>query len=240
MKAYVINLDKNFSRMKKIGSRLAELRIQYERFPAIYGKTLSEAEKKEYANRFAWWCLRGLQMRDGELGCALSHLGVYKKIIDASIDIAVILEDDAILFDCFPKVIRFLEKTVDVHAPIAVLLANHSGRDYTDFGLHKIDSSYFAEGYVITKVAAERILNTNYPVLCPADSWGYWKDKCGITLYQMSPAACDQQWEAEGYLSDITPNSNSVVSVEDMSLCGKVVWKIKRLVGLTIAGLLYR
>ena len=240
MKTFVINLDKNVQRMQKIGSRLAELGIEYERYSAIYGKELSKEEKRDHSNRFAWWCLRGLQMRDGELGCALSHLGIYKRMIDSNLDIAVILEDDANLFDCFPTVIEFLEKRVDVQAPIVALLTNHSGEEYTDYGLHKIDNSFYTEGYVITRVAAKNILRANYPVRCPADSWGRWTALGVIKLYQMSPTSCDQQWETEGYVSDVTPDSNAVVSVKDMPFYKKVVWKFKRLIGVAIARILYR
>ncbi len=48
----------------------------------------------------------GREMADPEFGCALSHLFVYKKIIDEKIDYTIVLEDDAILGQDFAKMIK--------------------------------------------------------------------------------------------------------------------------------------
>ena len=240
MKTFVINLDKNVARMQLIDSRLKELGIDYERCSAVYGAELSESVKKEKSNRFAWWCLKGRSMRDGELGCALSHVGIYQKMVDCDIRVAMILEDDAKLYDCFPKVLEYLEEKIDANLPMLVLLSNHTSKKFESFGIHQIENSYFSEGYVLSKKAAERLLKVNYPVRTPADSWGYWRKKGYIDLYQMSPESCNQAWEENGYVSDVTPDNGVLEDVSRMSVPRKIMWKIKRAIGLSIANLIFR
>ena len=45
-----------------------------------------------------WW---SRPLKYGEIGCTLSHLAVWRQAFTASADYAVVLEDDAILPDCF-------------------------------------------------------------------------------------------------------------------------------------------
>lgn len=239
MKTFVINLDKNVSRLEAIRARLDQLNIPFERFPAIYGRMLSPAEKRAHSNRFAWWCLRGQKMRDGELGCALSHLGVYKHIVEKKVPIALILEDDAKVYDCLPKVCEYVESNIDLDKSIVVQVANHTGLSFNDWRVVKIESALYSEGYVITNKAAEALLKANSPVCTPSDSWKYWSAKGFIELYQVFPAGCDQEWQSNGYCSDVTPNAGEVENVNDMPLFGKLLWKTKRAIGYVIAKLFF-
>lgn len=95
MRIFVINLAKNVERMNLIDARLHGMALNYERIEAVYGKMVPQDERRRTSSRFWWWCIRGIPMRDGEYGCAMSHLEVYRRMIDENINVACVLEDDA-------------------------------------------------------------------------------------------------------------------------------------------------
>lgn len=104
MKTFVINLNYANKRLDSISNQLEKLKIPFEVFPAVNWKELTKEEiKKIYdadkSNKFIW---RGLTL--WEIGCALSHLLLYKKIVEENIDIAFILEDDAIISKDIKKI----------------------------------------------------------------------------------------------------------------------------------------
>lgn len=94
---FVINLDKSPERMEKIAMRLNELDIPFERVAAVYGSNLSEYDLNSvYSSRLnARIYRRPLTM--GEIGCYMSHLKVWKIIVDRLIPCALVIEDDILI-----------------------------------------------------------------------------------------------------------------------------------------------
>ena len=90
---YVINLDKSTKRMKYMKELLDNENIKYERFNAIYGKNLS----KEFIDNITTIKCKNL-CPVNLIGCALSHISVWKDILDKNYNNSLILEDD-IYFD---------------------------------------------------------------------------------------------------------------------------------------------
>ena len=56
-------------------------------------------------NGFNKW---NVEMSNGEIGCSLSHVKVYKKLIESKYNIALILEDDAVFLKPFSKILSNL------------------------------------------------------------------------------------------------------------------------------------
>ena len=82
------------------------------------------------------------------------------------------------------------------------------------------------------------MLEKNFPIKCPSDTWSFWRQKGWIELYQVYPEGVNQEWDTtEGYTSDVTAVGDIVVDVRKMGAVGKVWWKAKRLFGMTIARL---
>lgn len=239
MKTYVINLAKNVKRLELIDKRLKELSVGYERIEAVYGKTVPVAEKRANSSWFWWWCIKGYPMRDGEYGCAMSHLNVYRKMVAENVSAACVLEDDAIPRIVLPKLLDLLEKVIDPNKPQVALISNHRDKDpQGEFELKAVSTGSFTDGYVVTLPAARKLLEKNFPIKCPSDTWSFWRQKGWIELYQVYPEAVNQEWDTtEGYTSDVTVVGDIVVDVRKMGAVGKVWWKAKRLFGMTIARL---
>ena len=100
-KVFVINLDKSTDRLALCQQNLERLGIDFERIPAVYGKDLSEQQVVDFYDRAANQKGYKKDLNTGELGCYLSHIKCWQKIVDEQLDFALILEDDFVLSDDF-------------------------------------------------------------------------------------------------------------------------------------------
>ena len=221
MKVYVINLKRGVERRSRISRRLQEFGVAYELVEAVDGVELSEHDKSNAVERFAFWCHVGRGVLDGEIGCALSHASIYNHFIEEqgrvgaeSMPCICILEDDAIVDDRFLETLAKIEDEVDPNKSEVVLLSNHHGQ------------FLFADGYVITAPAAKAVLKANMPMRCPCDFWWLWQKKGLLTVRHSEPSVIEQ---------DIHQTMiGRTLAVSQMNFAQKVFWKIKRAIGLGI------
>lgn len=98
---FIVNLKDNVDRRNAIKNQLDKSNFNYQFIEAVKGADLTDEQIKskvqDYPN-----CL----LTKGEIGCAISHINIYKKMIDEGIEYALVLEDDAVV----PK---NLEKTIN-------------------------------------------------------------------------------------------------------------------------------
>lgn len=111
-KVFLINLDKSTERRALCEAELNKYGIEFERVAGVYGKDLSADEVARIydAKRNAKSYKKVLGL--GELGCYLSHIKCWQKIVDEKLDYAVILEDDFKLdssFEHFQTVLSQLQ-----------------------------------------------------------------------------------------------------------------------------------
>jgi glycosyl transferase family 25 len=96
---YFINLERSKNRWKKLLNQLDELKIKnYNRFNGIDSRTyqLNSMEKHIFRKT-------DFDISSGVTGCSLSHLYVWKTIIDKNIKECIICEDDVIFNKTFSK-----------------------------------------------------------------------------------------------------------------------------------------
>ncbi len=188
MKTFIVNLEKDTIKREKMLEQTKKFSLNAETIPAVYGKNLSKEDLKnlvyDYPN-----CSLSL----GEIGCALSHVNIYNKMIKEDIPIAFILEDDVIVSKDVIPMLDFLEKSDDKNKPNVYLLSYMI--DYlpltkkeTPLGnMYKIYRSYCTCGYVINKEAAKRISKIQTPVKFEADMWETFKSILGVNVYGIIP-----------------------------------------------------
>lgn len=243
IKTFLINLDKNPERLAESTRQLSAMGVAFERVKAVYGKDLSAMEKRTAVNRFRWWCAQGRRVRDGEIGCALSHLDVYQRIIGDGLDYACVLEDDNRYRDNFAEVLHRVAELVDVKKAQVILFTNFTD-DRAQNGEIQIvpaKSDQCTAGYLITRLAAERILAANYPLHVPCDFWRRWVNAGLIELYHAFPTCVAQDGHPLfSYGIDVNMDLESNVEgldserVQNFSLSHKMLHKMMRLVGVTI------
>src|SRR5688572_3727506 len=96
MKTFVINLEEAAGRRHSITSQLDKLGMEYSLVQGINGKELQPEEISLYADReelakHPFW------LTPGAIGAALSHMKVYRMIVDEGDEWNLVLEDDVIL-----------------------------------------------------------------------------------------------------------------------------------------------
>ena len=95
----VINLDESHQRLERISARLSQLNMPFERVPAVYGASLSAAQREEfYSHRLNAKSYRR-QLSSAEIGCYMSHLKAWQAIVDRELPCALVIEDDLIIDD---------------------------------------------------------------------------------------------------------------------------------------------
>lgn len=103
---FVINLQSSPERFQYAEQQLLALGIQPIRFNAVYGKELTLQEidacydKPANKQRFR----RSLSL--GEIGCYLSHRGIWQLMLAQNIEMAIVLEDDIDIDARLPDAIR--------------------------------------------------------------------------------------------------------------------------------------
>ena len=229
MNVFLINLDKDVERLKSADAQLARLGVEYKRVSAVYAKELPSEEKRKSVNAFRWWCAVGRPVRDGEIGCALSHYGIYKAMTSSPV---CILEDDVILDSRFKEVLTYVEHQIDTTRSQVVLLSNHtkSGVNADGVSLRCATADMYTEGYVITPKAAQALIRANLPLQCPCDWWGRWVKRGIIELYHAFPTVCRQ--DQTQYESGTV--EKGCFRVDDLPVIKFLVHKASRLVGKTI------
>jgi len=90
LKVFVISLQTSLDRRSRVTDMLKAIGLEFEFFDAVDGRSL---DHKSYVAPDAPW-----ELLPGEVGCYLSHLGVWRKVVNERVEVSLVLEDDA-LFD---------------------------------------------------------------------------------------------------------------------------------------------
>lgn len=189
MKAFIINLDSSTERRVTIAAQCQKAGINYEFIRAVNGKQLSDEEIAQHTQPLNY------AFKAGEIGCALSHLSIYRKIVDENIPQALILEDDALLTDHLPVVLSSPALQLDASDPMLVLLSrvnkyvNSAVAAVTESAsLYPVYSATTSHAYVINLEAAKRLLTLLYPVWMAADKWCLFEEYGAFRLLAIHPA----------------------------------------------------
>lgn len=183
MHAYVINLATSLDRRAHVTAELEKACLDYQFVTAVDGRKLDLHDHAIIAPSF----LASVRCVAGTAGCALSHLDVYRKIIDDGQDMALVLEDDVIL----PADLGSLADAVGTHLVGAeVALLSFESRNppckMSREGLIQLPSArqlvlpadisqpISGAAFIITREACERMTECALPLRTEADEWGFF------------------------------------------------------------------
>jgi GR25 family glycosyltransferase involved in LPS biosynthesis len=107
IKTFIINLKKYTDRCENMEKLLKGSNLEIHRFEAIYGKDMTETEIEENTS----FICRNISCSYGVMGCAMSHITLWKKLLNEKDNNFLILEDDIekIDFDKLYKLINNLD-----------------------------------------------------------------------------------------------------------------------------------
>lgn len=158
-KVYIVNLEKDIDRWKHLKIKAKKENINLTRFNAILGKNVNK-KSKEFINRFGL----NTKLKDGQIGCALSHINLWTKIKNSKDNIILILEDDAIIPDKFwinyQKYMAELPKNWDMVLFGGSRLKGHSYTKHLIKPKKTIYGNWGTFAYIIKKSTANKLLKT--------------------------------------------------------------------------------
>lgn len=106
--AWVVNLDRSPGRWETCQEEFTREGLQIERFPATDGKTLSHESLRETCTWPArWFCTKGM------LGCSISHMRIWSRVVDEQLPAVIVLEDDVRLYPGFHEKLGVILKDLE-------------------------------------------------------------------------------------------------------------------------------
>ncbi|XDZ50208.1 glycosyltransferase family 25 protein [Neisseriaceae bacterium CLB008] len=177
MKIFIINLEHQTEKRQFMQEQLDRLGLEAEFIAAVNGKSMSADQLREAVYNYDDCCLTA-----GEVGCSLSHISIYKKMVSENIKHALILEDDALLSDDLPNVLTSLELKGINHKPHVYLLTSpqcynelNPTQIYGNYQSFELLDAWNAHGYVMNIKAASKMAKALSPIFLVADHWKHFK-----------------------------------------------------------------
>ena len=188
---YIINMQGCEERWEATQKQLTNLHLTAERFEATIGKNLSE---QEILN---WYCPKKNKKRYnrdltlGEIGCYVSHMRIWQKIVDENISFCVVLEDDL-------SIKASLKDVVDVAIKLnnwdLIKLSNDRNFPFIDSAILENNLTVGnykkapngTQGYIITLSGAKKLLQRK-PFFRPVDVDIQFHTEVGLSMIGIKP-----------------------------------------------------
>ncbi len=199
IKIYIINIKRDTKRKKYMESLCNKFNLNVEFIEAIYGKEITQESIKKFYSKNKAIQEIGRELALGEIGCALSHIKIYKKIQEDNTLYALIFEDD-VKFD--QELIELLKLKDKFPKRWDIILLGHHGIDRnidtigSFFYSKQLNSKYRIKkpcqlafgtyGYLISNKGAKKLLNATKQLYKPIDD--YTGDFKYSNLYIVSPS----------------------------------------------------
>ncbi|KAL4648750.1 procollagen galactosyltransferase 1-like [Arapaima gigas] len=167
---FMINLQRQADRRQRMLRSLYEQEISCKVVNAVDGRALNTSQIQAlgihmlpgYSDPY-----HGRPLTKGELGCFLSHYGVWKEIVERGLKSSLVVEDDLRFEVFFKRRLQYLMKEVESHGLDWDLIYIGRKRMQVDqpeksvpdiHSLVEADYSYWTLGYMISLQGASKLL----------------------------------------------------------------------------------
>ena len=238
VKVFAINVENNTYRREKILSQQEICGYAIEIFKAITPQGIerqSEKYNSKKARRFT-----GCDLLPTEIACSLSHLQLWKKLInDPENDYYIILEDDITFTGNIADITAGITKNTHVKIDFLKFSGQHNrpnkhiARINQDYCLHKFAYGPLdAAAYMLSKDGARKLYNYCKEMHSPIDILMDRTYSHGVGVYCVQPYPASSKWcmeEGDPLYSDIGPRVYKYAP--DILLLEKTMFKLQRLYG---------
>lgn len=194
---FVINLYRDTHKKVKIEAQLKSLKLNYSIIEAVDGKLLSSEQITLVYDKKSALKDTKRELSTGEIGCAMSHINIYKKMLKDNMDIAVILEDDAVLNKDFKTIIKQINQ---FPKKWELMLLGHRIFNTPDcfikhssLGKYTIAKSILrllaTHAYIVNIQGAKKLINATKRLSKPIDC--YTGNRRCLDVYAFYPAIID-------------------------------------------------
>lgn len=187
---YIVSLRQDVEKRSVVSKTLQDFGLNFSFIDAVYGKSLSDDVLDSIRDKSKGTALnRRFLPTAGEIGCTLSHLIAYQKILDNDLEWACILEDDVILDKRFKTFITTFKAT-GLNPETLYLLGGQNGateakivksiKNTKIIGQQKFSKIIRSEGviyrtccYLMSSHLAEELIRLSKTDFIIADDWNY-------------------------------------------------------------------
>ena len=195
LQTWVINLDRAPERLARITTQLQRLGLDFQRIAAVDARALTPAQHAAL-DEAAYRSKHGMTPVLGELGCYLSHVEAMHRFLASDANFALVLEDDVLLHDSLPGVLRGL-MAQPTRWDVAKLSAVHSG---TPVGYASVSPGHQlavmlsrctgSSAYLMNRHAAQAYADGLLPMSLPYDHVFDQGWRFGLKFRLVTPTPC--------------------------------------------------
>ncbi len=209
---HVINLADNTARMENVRRQLDAQGLPFERVDAVNGWALSEQATTEVYDAAGNLRRHKQDLVLAEIGCYLSHIEAWKRIVASPAAGGIVLEDDFAAEPDLRQVLVALcahqspdwdiAKLFSISAPARVLRSASLEGKYDIVLPYRVPSTTL--GYAISKDSARHLLDHSRPFSRPIDEDHkfFWEHGQSIALVQPNPIRVGEQDTETGTIGE--------------------------------------
>lgn len=183
MNIIVISDKDNAERRENVCKEFGKHNLEFSFFDAIMANKML---KEELATK----ALKDTFLTPSEIGCALSHIGVYKKFFESNQKSIMICEDDIFITEYFDKTViekirEFVEFSDEPRLVVLQKSIYHHKRVQNiaeNMNIYSARNLFCTHGYIINRAAAHNIMSIQNPVRFEIDAFKfyYWLNICKL------------------------------------------------------------
>lgn len=170
---WLINLPQSGDRKSRMEAQLQSLGLGYNLFEAVNGNAVWD-DIRPKVDLLSFERNVGRTIMKGEIGCYLSHLGVWEAFLASDYQIALVLEDDVVFHDDF---LTALQTAASHSDKWDMLKLNRIRAKFPvkqgaigNYRLNAFVGSFTGTGaYLVQRACVERLLPKMLPIVRPID-----------------------------------------------------------------------
>ena len=225
MKIYVISLQEAGEKRADLAEALSAQSLSFQVIDAVDARQWQSEALAKHISSFGVACNMTHTPKPGAIGCHLSHLKAYQKLIDSDAPAAIILEDDAIITPELRQHMPCLQQASAIfdiiflcdrrpNRPAPVIGTSERGLQFC----FKKYSNIGTTGYVITRQAASYMLAHHTPFRLAIDTLlnRWWQTKLKVATTAPQLVRDDAMASSIGY--------------HDLAMFRNPIWRIANLI----------
>lgn len=239
MNIVVISDKNNEARRQNATQEFKKHNVEFRFFDAVMANRMSKAELDTKA-------IRDTFLSPSEIGCALSHCGVYDEFLNSDEKSIMICEDDIYFtenfnYDSLLQIKEFLEETDEPRLVVLQKSIYHHKLIRSvgnNVNLYSARNLFLAHGYMLNRAAARNIKEIQNPVKFEIDAFKfyYWLNACKLYCLdkdlilqigeEIVPSSVEKIWKSDRKLKK---DASYKLLYNQLSLKGKLISQYRRL-----------
>lgn len=217
MKTFVVSLADELERRSYVAELVKQYALDAEFIDAVDMRKVDDSVAREFYRPTERALQKNRFLNRAEIGCALSHQHIYKRMIDEQIPVALVLEDDVQFLSSPTALLESVEQGIELNQAISfdVLIIGYVKvtpeqldyyyRKYPIKKSEKLGGSWLGRpwkqygcgtvAYIITLEGAKKMYQSSGLVSVTADDWGHFEQQHTLKVWHMQPSVAIEACE---------------------------------------------